>query len=66
MFGRELLRLGLQRKIGNGASISVWSEHWLIDGIIRAPLIRNDSININLMVKDLIDVQSRTWNRQKN
>lgn len=57
-FGRELLSEGLVKIVGNGGSIKVWGELWIDDNGLRAPLMKNAIINIDLMVKELIDVES--------
>lgn len=32
---------------------------------MRVPLIRNDLIELNFMISDLIDVPNRNWNLEK-
>lgn len=66
LHGRELLNLGLKQKIGNGDSISVWIGHWIFDDHWRPPLIKNRTIDLLLMVKDLIDPGTRGWNKQRS
>lgn len=65
--GRDLLSKGLKRSIGDGRSLSVWSEPWLEDeeGICRPPFRRQRFFNVNLKVPDLIDPQIRRWDRNK-
>lgn len=67
MFGRELLLKGLRHSVGDGRSLKVWSDAWLEDqeGICRAPIRRQRSFDVNLQVADLIDFESRRWNKSK-
>lgn len=62
LFGRKLLSLGLKKQIGNGKFVKVWSELWIDGEVMRAPLIKNCLIDINLTMNDLIDFRSRGWN----
>ncbi|KAL1214129.1 putative mitochondrial protein [Cardamine amara subsp. amara] len=61
--GRELLKKGLRKNIGNGSSIWVWTDQWINDGGWRAPYNRQRSMNLMLKVKDLIDLPNMCWNR---
>ena len=65
---RDLLVKGLQKRVGDGNSISVWTEKWIEDEKdgygLRAPWIKNITFNVNLRVRELIDFQSRRWNTQ--
>ena len=63
MHGRDLLTKGLRKEIGNGQSLSVWMDSWIYDNGPRLPLQKHFSVNLNLMVKDLIDFDERDWNR---
>lgn len=65
LHGRDLLKKGLYRMVGNGSSIKVWTEAWIRDVNMKAPLIKNPVIDIDLLVSDLIDFQNRDWNREK-
>lgn len=62
-FGKYLLSEGLEKRVGNGASIKVWGELWIADNGLRAPLMKNPVINIDLLVKDLIDMDRRRWDK---
>lgn len=64
-FGKDLLTEGLVKRIGNGASIKVWCELWIDDEVMRAPLMENPIINLDLLVQDLIHFRARGWDRQK-
>ncbi|KAG7590131.1 Reverse transcriptase zinc-binding domain [Arabidopsis suecica] len=63
--GRELLKHGLRKRVGNGESINVWTDYWLDDNGLRAPWIKNPIINIDLKVCDLIDARRRDWDIDK-
>lgn len=64
-FGRELLSEGLVKRVGNGGSIKVWGELWIDDNGLRAPLMKNAIINIDLLVMELIDVERIRWDKEK-
>lgn len=65
LHGRELLKQGLVRKIGNGATTNVWAENWIIDTVPRPPVYRADSdIDLTLKVSDLLIGNSGRWNRE--
>ncbi|KAG2313170.1 hypothetical protein Bca52824_024727 [Brassica carinata] len=60
-FGKELLIQGLRKHIGNGKTVSVWSERWIEGETRRAPLMKNVLVDLELKVSDLIDFQNRSW-----
>lgn len=61
LHGRQLLQKGLRLCIGDGVSTSVWTGQWLLDGRMRAPLMKNILIDLDLMVNKLIDHVSSSW-----
>lgn len=64
MHGRELLKQGLCRRIGNGDTSNVWAENWIVDTIPRPPMYKEDSeVQLALKVSELINVTGR-WNRE--
>ncbi|KAG2310496.1 hypothetical protein Bca52824_022053 [Brassica carinata] len=60
-FGKELLSQGLRKHVGNGRTVSVWTDLWIEGEVRRAPLMKNILVNIELKVSDLIDFQNRSW-----
>lgn len=63
--GKELLLKGLKKKLGNGKSFNLWIDKWIADIIMRAPLIKNIMIDINLKENDIIEVRTRGWNIER-
>lgn len=55
LFGRELLRKGLIRSIGNGRSTYVWADKWIMDDTPRRPVNKQMCYDVNLRVASLID-----------
>ncbi|XP_013715866.1 uncharacterized protein LOC106419598 [Brassica napus] len=60
LHGKELLKQGLYRDIGNGVQSNVWAENWIIDGIPRPPMYREDR-EVNLALEDSV-----SWGFTKN
>lgn len=65
LFGRELLVKRLKKKIGNGKTVNLWTDLWIEDVKMKAPLIKNCIIDICLTVNQLIDFRSRNWKRRR-
>ncbi|XP_018463849.2 uncharacterized protein LOC108835040 [Raphanus sativus] len=65
LFGRELLVKGIRHNVGTGETIKVWTEKWLFDTEPVAPMRKQTRFDVNLRVCDLIDPQTRTWDRGK-
>lgn len=65
LFGRELLVKGLRRNIGSGESINVWTDKWLFVAEPVAPLRKQILFDLELRVCDLINAQTKTWDRGK-
>lgn len=64
LHGRELLQQGLMTKIGNGVGTKVWWDRWILDGAPRVPEYREGSVvDLTLTVEDLIDHNSRVWDK---
>lgn len=66
-FGKELLKKGLKKVIGNGKSTDVWLDKWVDDPLegMRAPLRKNVTFDVNLKVDALINGSTRMWDAQK-
>ncbi|XP_048629925.1 uncharacterized protein LOC125602131, partial [Brassica napus] len=64
-FGKDLLRQGLRKHIGNGETVSVWVDRWIEGNERRAPLMKNIFVDLLLKVSDLIDLQNNCWNMEK-
>ena len=62
MHGKELLKQGLVKKIGNGAETNVWRDNWLLDSEPRPPSYRPDApVDLTLLVSDLINPHLGGW-----
>jgi hypothetical protein len=62
--GREVLRKGLIRRIGDGRTTEIWHDQW-IDGITSMkPLGRADDDPVQL-VSDLLHEDSNQWDEEK-
>ena len=61
-FGKELLKQGIRKHIGNGKSVSVWVDAWIEGDVRRRPLMKNIFVDLLLKVSDLIDVDNNCWN----
>lgn len=63
LFGRDLLKEGLVRDVGDGKDTNVWSEKWIIDEVPKIPMYRQDSvIDLTLRISDLLIEGSSRWN----
>ena len=62
LFGRDLLKQGLQTVIGNGEKTNVWIDKWIFDGHLRRPMNIQPLMDITLKVHHLIDPVSSSWN----
>lgn len=66
MFGRNLLKQGLIKEIGNGRDSQVWLDKWILDTVPRPPTYRQDNVvDLTLNVEDLLDRQFGGWNVRK-
>lgn len=65
LFGRELLEKGLRRAVGSGEEISVWTDKWLFNISPMVPMRKSILFDLELRVCDLIDPQTKTWDRGK-
>lgn len=61
--GRDVLALGLIKRIGLGTDTNIWLENWLPRDYKLRPIC-SISVNPPQSVSELIDSTTRTWNRQ--
>lgn len=65
MYGRQLLEKGLRRTIGSGKETYVWLDKWLFRDTPLAPLRKQILFDVDLKVSDIINPQSKSWDRGK-
>lgn len=58
--GRELLKRGLMKSIGDGTSTKVWLEKWVMDSHPRRPFNKQSLIDLELEVSSLL-TPAKTW-----
>jgi hypothetical protein len=62
--GREVLERGLIRRIGTGETTNIWDMNWIPrEGHLRP--VRRVLPGAPMLVSELIDATSATWDRQK-
>ena len=55
MHGRDLLKQGLMKVVGNGETTSVWMDNWIKDPLPRAPKYKQETVvDLTLKVCDLM------------
>lgn len=55
MHGRDLLKQGLMKVVGNGETTSVWMDYWIKDPLPRAPKYKQEAVvDLTLKVSDLM------------
>jgi hypothetical protein len=64
LFGREALKKGLIKRVGDGSSIRIWEDPWIPMKQSMRPLVR-DSESEFLMVRELIDENLCRWDLEK-
>lgn len=62
--GRDTLKLGLIKRIGNGGTTRIWEENWLLRQEMMRPY-GCISQNPPELVSELIDATSAQWDRQR-
>ena len=63
MEGRDILKHGIIKRVGNGQTTRIWEDNW----ISRDEMLRPYGCRVAdppVMVADLIDATTATWNRQ--
>ena len=64
LFGRELLRKGLIKSIGDGKDTFVWSGKCILDDVPRRPVSKQRSFDVALRVSELIGEDGK-WRIEK-
>lgn len=63
LHGRELLKQGLVKDIGNGEATRVWLDNWVVETIPRPPNYHPDAmVDLTMTVSDLLDQDTGLWN----
>lgn len=62
MAAKPLLKSGLRKSIGSGYNTRVWDEPWIPSNPPRSPTAIAPIQKPNLLVFELIDRTSKTWN----
>ncbi|ONI00414.1 hypothetical protein PRUPE_6G087800 [Prunus persica] len=63
LVGRDIIEKGAYWQIGNGRSVSVWKDRWLMGyGSGKISPLPSSNRFTPLLVADLIDVGNRSWN----
>ena len=60
--GREALKEGLIRRIGDGRTTEIWHDRWITGTISMKPICRISDTPVQL-VADLIEEDTGTWNK---
>lgn len=63
--GRELLKKGLRKSIGNGQNTWVWIEKWIPDDYPRPPTSLQRNRDVMLRVSDLLDRNTGHWDEDR-
>ncbi|CAO2191947.1 unnamed protein product [Urochloa humidicola] len=58
--GRDALKLGLIRRIGNGANTNIWEDKWIPGGVGMKPLCPKETATAT-RVEELIDHDCKCW-----
>jgi len=61
---RELLSQGLLRRVGDGHSIKIWEDRWLLTPITHSVQSPTNLFGQTAMVSDLIDQTQGCWKRE--
>lgn len=64
LYGREALKEGLIKRVGDGATIHAWDDPWIPGNTSRKPILKPTTANIT-MVSEIIDEESNTWDKEK-
>ena len=61
--GKEVLSLGLIKRIGTGVDTNIWYDNWLPREYKLRPICARTQ-NPPMLVSELIDGATKTWDRQ--
>lgn len=61
LYGRDALKEGLIKRVGDGSSINPWTDPWIPLNHSKKPLVKKDRATANT-VEDLIDFELGNWN----
>jgi hypothetical protein len=64
LHGREALKKGLIKRVGDGSSINVWEDPWIPSHIGKKPIVRRPGSEVH-KVSDLIEPDLVQWNIAK-
>ena len=64
LYGREALKKGLIKRVGDGSTIRAWEDPWIPSNHSRKPLVRLPDFEIT-MVSELIDQNLAGWDKEK-
>lgn len=63
-WARSVLEKGSCWKVGNGVSVNIWPDKWLLAQVPSRPVTLHTSYGVENLVSDLIDDQTRQWRRE--
>ena len=58
---RDVVRKGMVWRVGNGQSISIREDKWLLDQVCKTVMLPPHSLPPDAKVCNLIDLESGTW-----
>jgi hypothetical protein len=61
--GRDVLRQGLIRRVGDGSSIDIWSDNWIPRDENMRPIVCLAAVR-PILVSELINHVEASWNRE--
>lgn len=66
LHGRELIKKGMVRKLGDGRMTKVWTNNWIIDLLPRPPMYLPDAvIDLSMTVDELLIPHTGLWDVHK-
>ena len=63
LYGREALKLGLIKRIGDGASTRIWDDPWIPSNPTLKPIVRLPSSDVTL-VEELMNPVTGEWDEE--